>query len=361
MEHTTPRLLLLAPLPLGDTLFITPTIRALRLRYPAAHLAVVALGSNAPLLAHNPDLDDVYMLPVGHDWRGRQELLRGLLHLREQRFQAALSFGAPTLAWLPILLRIPRQEFLDFSALWWLLPWQAARWRTVHAVELFATAARHYDIGPVERRLRVTLTPSERGALQYLLYQRNLDDGTPLVAIHPGSGAAPHHKRWPVSHFAQLARDLVRYDGAHVLIIGGKNETALAQQLERAADVPLQNFVGRINVRQALALLETCHLFVGNDSGPLHMATAVGTPVVGIYGPTDPQVYGPCAPADRAIVIQPEGVQPHLHFVGGATLWAPALQRFGVPSSLAKLKPEPVLEAGRLLLARQRRIPFCWN
>ena len=139
--------------------------------------------------------------------------------------------------------------------------------------------------------------------------------------MHPGSGAAPAQKRWPVCRFAEVARTLVAQTGAQVIVAGGPSEEALAAQLCSAIGPAAISLAGRLNLRQSMALFAACDLFVGNDSGPLHLAAAVGTPVVGIYGPTDPAVFGPWAPPQRVVTVQAADAKPVIHFVGGATIW----------------------------------------
>lgn len=315
------RLLLLLRLPLGDTLFVTPTLHALRQRYPGAHITALASGTNAPLLQHNPDLDDIIILPFNRDWHGGgvlPALLRMLLH---RRYDMALCFNTPALGWLAPACGVPRQEFLQYLPFWWLLPRDFSGWNSRHAVELYATAARRLDIPPLERRTHVRILPAEHAGMAGLLHQLRVGHAPLRIAIHPGSGAAPAQKRWPLSRFVDAACSLVEQTGAQIIIAGGAAEQALATQLSRAIGPAAVSLAGRLTLRQSLALFATCDLFIGNDSGPLHLAAAVGTPVVGIYGATDPAVFGPWAPAEQVVTIQPPGAQPVIHFVGGATIW----------------------------------------
>jgi ADP-heptose:LPS heptosyltransferase len=284
-------------------------------------ITAVAAGENAPLLAHNPHLDDVVVLPFRGDWQGGGHLPATLRQLLHRRYDVALCLGTPALGWLAAACRIPRQEFLDFPTLWWLIPRGQSAWNRRHVVDLYATAARHLDIPPVEHRLAVRVTAAERAELQATLASLHASDSAPRVVMHAGCSSAVSKKRWPLRRFAEVAATLVERAGARIFLVGGGTEAALARELARRVGPAAVSLAGKLSVRQTLALMEACQLFVGNDSGPLHMATAVGTPVVGIYGATDPIVFGPCAPADRAMVVQPPSIEPCVHFVGGATLW----------------------------------------
>lgn len=350
-----PRFLLLMRLPLGDTLFVTPTIRALRERYPSAYITALAAGNNAPILQDNPDLDDVVVLPFRRDRRGGGDLPATLRDLLRRAYDVALCLGTPALGWLPYTCRIPRQEFLDYAPLWWLVPRDYDSWNAKHAVEVYATAARHLDIGPIERQLIARSTPAELAATERLLQQQRLGSGELRIAIHPGSGAAPAQKRWPLERFAEVGRALAREEGARVLVLGGQSELALGRRLAERIGGGAACLAGKLSLRQTLALLAGCDLFIGNDSGPLHLATAAGAPVVGIYGPTDPNVFGPWAPPGQAEVVQPAGVEPTIHFVGGAPIWSQLASTRYPSDALANLPAASVLAAAHRLLERERR------
>ncbi|HET9494923.1 MAG TPA: glycosyltransferase family 9 protein, partial [Chloroflexia bacterium] len=123
----------------------------------------------------------------------------------------------------------------------------------------------------------------------------------PLVALHPGAGRYSMARIWPVERFAQVARALVDRYGAEIVIVGGPDEAESAAELEAKVERPgrVHAFAGRTSIHVTAALLERCDLFVGNDSGPMHMAAAVGTPVVAVFGPSNWGAWGPYAPPDE--------------------------------------------------------------
>jgi len=355
LPHDSPRLLLIMRLPLGDTLFVTPTIRALRQRYPGAQITALAAGANAPLLAHNPDLDDTIVLPFHRDWRGGGALPATLRLLLHRRYDLALCFSTPSLGWLAVACGIPRQEFPDYLPFWWCWPQDFSEWNGRHAVELYATAARRLDLPSLEHRTHVRLTPAERAGMAGLLHQLRLNRAPLRIAVHPGSGAAPAQKRWPLCRFAEVARTLVAQTGAQIIVAGGPSEAALAAQLCCAIGPAAISLAGRLNLRQSMALFAACDLFVGNDSGPLHLASAVGTPVVGVYGPTDPAVFGPWAPPQRVVTIQAPEFRPAIRFVGGATIWDQIGGTTHPDTRLAEI-PADVVGAAALRLLEQATV-----
>jgi len=137
------------------------------------------------------------------------------------------------------------------------------------------------------------------------------------VVVFPGGGSNPGMnltaKRWPLERYQELVRRLVREFDAEVLLIGGPEDIDLNQRLLEELDVPagtITNLAGKTTIGQLAAHLEQCALFIGNDSSPMHLAAAVGIPVIAIFGPTSPQEYGPYPlddPKHIAIWHQPTG------------------------------------------------------
>ncbi|MCL4508357.1 MAG: glycosyltransferase family 9 protein [Chloroflexi bacterium] len=339
------KIVLIARLPLGDTLFITPTIEALRARYPTALITAAVAPRNAPLLFHNPDIDDIIVLPLGADRESLGRLVAALRHLTHIRYDVALCFSAPILGWLPRVCNIPRQFFLDFTPLWWLLPHDLHPWNGRHAVEIYADVGRELDLPRLRHQLTLELTPSEQHEIQELLKQLKCTSGRPKIVFHPGSGAAHSAKRWPSHKWVELGRTLREAYGAQILLIGDSLERRLTTGIREQIGERAYSLAGTLTLRQAAALIAQCDLFIGNDSGPLHIATAVGTPVIGIYGPTDPRVFGPWTSRPQYTVIRPAGAATILRFLGGQTLLEHLWSHWQVSTSLALLPVDAVLQA----------------
>ena len=135
----------------------------------------------------------------------------------------------------------------------------------------------------------------------------------PLIAIHPGAGWYSLARRWPPAYFAQLARMLISQFRATILLVGGPDEVELAEKVRwgigkyHSAEVHV--VAGQTSIAQSAALFARCDLFIGNDSGPLHLATAAGVPAVGIFGLSNWRAFGPiprgAAPAPGVAWGQP--------------------------------------------------------
>ena len=127
----------------------------------------------------------------------------------------------------------------------------------------------------------------------------------PLIAIHPGAGWYSRARIWPVENFAAVARGLIESHGAAVIVLGGPDEqesaTALKELVDGEADEGrVLNLAGRTSIHETAALLEHCDLFLGNDSGPMHIASAVRTPVVAVFGPSNIRAWEPYTPRGEA-------------------------------------------------------------
>src|SRR6266850_1976006 len=135
---------------------------------------------------------------------------------------------------------------------------------------------------------RLWISDEEAREARHWLERNGLrKDRRPLVAIHPG--ARWEGRRWLPERFADLADSLVRFDGARILLLGGAGDDAVLLEIRRR--MRSECVVARPALRQLLALLASCDLFIGVDSGPMHIATAVGTPVIGLFGPQRPEWF----------------------------------------------------------------------
>jgi heptosyltransferase-2 len=146
--------------------------------------------------------------------------------------------------------------------------------------------------------LRVPRRDRER-ARKYLL-SKGLSPDSPVLGVHPGSHHTNPHKRWPLERFAVVAERMVRKKGHSVLFFVGPDEPDLAapvKKIEREVDGV--HLVKEARLDRAVPLVGACDIFLSNDSGLMHMASALGVPVLGIFGPTDPSRYSPSGPEDR--------------------------------------------------------------
>ncbi len=286
------RVLALCTTALGDTLLCTPALIALGRRFV---LEVVVHQHQRPLLLGNPHLQRLY------PYRNNPAFRLGLgLWLKRRAYHRLVVLHANRDV-LGLLRRLRYEQAANLQG------WEDPRLRLQHletprkwhVVDKRLALAAWAGAPEGEPRLRVFLHPRELAQGQAWLREHGLDH--PRVALCPG--AAYPYKMWPAEYFGRLARGL-REQGAAVLLLGSRRERELLRQVQQAAGLALPAAVG-LPLRLAAAVLAGCDLLVSNDTGPLHLAQAVDTPVLGLFGPTDPDTIGPRGGPHRVLSVPP--------------------------------------------------------
>ncbi len=289
----------------GDAVLTLPALDALDRRFPEAEIVVLGRPWVAGLFAGQRSVDRVlaYETAGAHGGiRGRRALARTL---RGDGFDLALllpnSFDAAVVPWLA---GIPRRVGY---------PTDGRRLLLTHPVTpVNGTADRHQvfrylDLvralgGDGEALPRLTVGAGAIRAADDLLARQGVDAGATVIAVNPGSvyGSA---KRWLPERFAALADALAARRGARVLLIGSEQETAVLQSVARAMREPAVLLGGQTEIGMLPGLLRRARLLVTNDTGAMHVAAAVGTPILAVFGPTDLDATGPLGPACRTVRV----------------------------------------------------------
>lgn len=310
------RVLLIRPDHLGDLLFLGPALDWLRAQHPRAHLTL-AIGSWArpalPALAGA--YDDLLIAPFPAFERGERAGLRqrwSLLprlarQLRDRRFDAALIlrpdhwWGAmlATLAGIPQRLGYDTPETTPWLTTALPLPHEHAAASNLRLASALLGQPAPFD--PLTLPLRFALDQKDRIAARTLREACGITSARPLAIIHPGAGAAV--KLWEVAKWGEVAQRLGEI-GAQVAITGGPGEEALAAAVTSAARGGAIDLGGRTSFGVLAALLATADLVLGPDSGPLHLAVAVGAPTIHLFGPADPIRFGPWGNPSRHVVLR---------------------------------------------------------
>ncbi len=287
---------------LGDLVLTTPLLAELALRGP---VDVVVTPASAPLLANHPAVRDVIVFDKRGADRGLLGLWRFARSLRSREngeprtiTAAYLAQGSVRSAVVALIAGIRERIGFDSSA-GRLLYSRRVHYRADqhHAERLWRLAAGDAP-NPLPETIRPRLYPgaTERAEVDTLL--RNVPrDGAPLLALAPGSIWGT--KRWP--HFAPFAAHIAPL--FRIVVVGGKDDTTLATEIIRAAGTErVIDATGRLSLLASAELIARCAAIVTNDSAPQHLASAVGTPTLTIYGPTVPEFgFGPLAPRHATI------------------------------------------------------------
>ena len=274
---------------IGDTVLTTPLLVQLANR---GAVDVVTTPASASLLAGHPAVREV----IVYDKRGRDAGLFGLIglarRLRSARYDAAyLAQGSLRSALLAALAGIPVRNGFATSGPAWLYTRRVAFREDLHHAARLLQLARPNGREGTPEEVRPTLFPgdAERRAVDELLRANGVAPGDALVALAPGSVWGT--KRWP--WYPQLAAILESM--AHVVVVGGAEDSALAAEIGTAASSAI-DATGRLSLLASAELLRRCALLVTNDSAPAHLASAVDTPTLELFGPTVPAFgFGPLA------------------------------------------------------------------
>lgn len=278
---------------IGDVLLATPVLRALRSRFPSARLAMLVNRGTEDVLRRNPDLDEVLVL----DRMGAAGDLRFARELRRRRFDCVIDLtDADRSAVLARLTGAPIRVGFNEEHRWRGLLYSdivPARPESEHRLEHDLAALRLLGLDPKPEPPVLRTAPEDEAAAGRLLAEAGVAPGDrrPLVLLQPG--ARYWFKAWPVERFAELADRLTERYGCLVLVGGSPAERETAETVRALARSAPLVLAGRTSLLEFAALLTRCALFVGNDNGPMHMAAALGVPVVALFGPSDPAVWGP--------------------------------------------------------------------
>jgi lipopolysaccharide heptosyltransferase II len=318
-----PRLLLIRPDHVGDLLFATPAIRALRQALPAAHLVCLVGPWGEPTLRDNPHLNEVvvcefpgftrqpkrgWLAPYRTLWQWARQL-------RPARFDLALVlrfdhwWGAllAYLAGIPIRVGYDIAECKPF--LTDALPYSSLRHEVLQNLMLAQRTLSRLEHGagtstaadPQSTPLEFPVQERDRQWVDRYLAEHGVPLDRDLVAIHPGAGAAV--KLWRSQAWSRLADALCERWPVRVVITGSRGELDLAWSVYAHMSEEAIFAAGATTLGQLAALFQRCRLVLGPDCGPLHLAVAVGTPTVHLYGPVDARKFGPWGDAARHVVV----------------------------------------------------------
>jgi lipopolysaccharide heptosyltransferase II len=275
-----PNILLVRFSAIGDILLMTPLLRALRQRHPDAVITVVTKAGFAPLLAHNPRISEVIgwqepesLAALGGRLKGRGFSHRLDLH-QSLRSHALRRYVGGKWTTYPkhriareVLIRTRRNGYRDHRPV----------------AERYFDAARELDVVPDSGSLEMFLPRPTLARAEEFLTTHGIGVTRQLIALAPG--AAHFTKRWPEHHWTALVRRLVEH-GNDVVAVGGPEDAETGTRVAAAGGERAVNAAGAFDLPGSAALLKRARALVSGDTGVMHMATAVGTPVVALFGPT---------------------------------------------------------------------------
>jgi lipopolysaccharide heptosyltransferase II len=300
------RILLVRLRQIGDVVFTTPAVRALRTRFPESSISYLVEPAAAPVVAHNPNIDEVIVAPLGSGVAGWVADVALMRRLRAQKYDIAVDFhGGPRASLLTWLSGAPTRIGYEITGRSWMYTCRVARPRSLrarHAVENQWDLLAPLEIGPPDRLgcpLEMAVDSQTVTATRNRLEGFGVQSSDVLIVMHVSAGNP--FRRWPVASFARVASTLVAHDTRRrVVVTSGPSETTAAAQViaEARSQLSIADrsrvlVCGEFSLAELRALVERAALYIGGDSGPMHVAATSRVPIVGLYGPTLPARSAP--------------------------------------------------------------------
>lgn len=305
------RILLIRLRLIGDVVFTTPAIRAVREAFPDAHITYLIEPMAQPVVAGSPHLDEVRVVPLARGWRRTLTDLRLALELRRNRFDVVVDFhGGPRASWLAWATGAPRRIGYRVAGRSWMYSEVVERPRELrprHSVEnqwdLLHVLAPSLDrpANPERDRVEMATSPAADTAVARRLADAGVGPHHRLIVIHVSAGNP--FRRWPSDFFVELSSRLAAGDPVRrIILTAGPSESEAARLIAERARAALGKGHDRILTGEEYSLAELrslvthAALYIGGDSGPLHVAATSDVPIVGLYGPTLPIRSAPWRP-----------------------------------------------------------------
>ena len=318
MPGGAPRILVVKAAGIGDLVLAVPALRGLRHRFPDARIDLLVTPKCSELLKYCPYVDDIHVIRT----RGMFNRIRAadvpavlvtLLRLRARRYHALVNLyhlfsdrGARRMHLLCRIVAADRWYGRDTDGRGGFYhasvpdSWEDPAVAPRHEVDWNRDVAALLGAEDPGEGLEFRISDAERAAARRLL--AGLPRSAPRVLLHVGADAI--YKRWPADRFAALGREVVRRTRSVLLVAGGPDDRGAAEAVCREAGGRALNLAGRLSILELAAVLEQASVAVCHDSGPMHLAAALGRPVVALFGPGRPERYGPYGPPGLHQVVR---------------------------------------------------------
>jgi len=314
------RVLIVNPFGLGDCLFLSPVFRALKEQARVERITLLVGSRTSELFENHPFVDEV--IAIDRDWLrsqsqwGMLRFLAGMIgKLGKEKFDTLIdvSMSREYAFFAKFFLGIPKRVGFDYHSrgifLTDRLPLSEG-YRDKHVIEYYRDLLKPLGFEASTREPEIFLSQTEMDHVQSLLSEAGIHAGEPFTVLVPGGGESwgkdARFKRWPATYFGELLTRLKKeLPSEKIVILGSGRESELSKGL--AGDLSafqVVNWLGMRTLRESLAVLSQAALVFTNDGGLCHAARAFHRPLVAVFGPVDPLVYGPYPESENALVVR---------------------------------------------------------
>ncbi len=280
---------------IGDVILSIPAIANLRAHFPRAYICMIVNSSSKLIASYIPHLDEILCYDARFfDRSGSLRMLdfpRGLRFAREMKKQGFDLIVDLRGSFASLLYAVTAKSRFRIDRGTYLIQRKLGKTslKSEHEAEVNLDILARAGVPTPLRDLSLNLPQEDVDSANVLL--ENYNQHSPIIALHPGGPLLL--KQWPAERYAQLADNLSREYNARIILLGGKGEEQITRSIVSEANENVTDLSGQTGLGQLAAVLQKTDLFIGNDSGPMHLAAACGAKVIGLFGPTSPQRFGP--------------------------------------------------------------------
>jgi len=312
MQDGFKRILIIKPSSLGDIVLALPALSALRRSFPDSKISWLVRPEFAGLLEGHPHLDEIFLFDrktLSKAWYSPKacKALRSLIgQLRERKFDIVFDFqGLFRTALLSRLTgcnkRFGMANAREFASLFYTHKVVQDE-NCVHLVDFYLKMVREAGASDTEPEFVIPVNKDAQSSINKLLFEHKISFGNYAVLI-PGS--AHQEKCWPPERFAALAEIIHTQFSVPVIATGSASEKEIAEKVKSKSRAPVYNFAGRTNLKELIALLKGAKVVVSNDTGPGHIASALDTTTVIIFGYVNPARLAPYRKPQSTVAVEP--------------------------------------------------------
>ena len=289
---------------IGDAVMTLPAIAAIRKTFPESKITILVKPWVADIFRLCPDIDEIMLFQSPGPHEGLAGKWRIARDIRKKQFDAAILLqNAIEAAIIAFLAGIPVRAGYNSDGRGLLLTHSVQRTkaiREVHQTDYYLEMVKALGCRPANREAVLTLGKDDERLAGELLAGYGLQDSRLLVGMAPGATYGPA-KKWFPERFSSVADKLVDGFSAQIVLFGSSEDNDTATTVQARAKYPLFDLTGKTGLKEAMALMARCRLFISNDSGLMHVAAALGVPTIAIFGSTNPATTSP--PGQNNIII----------------------------------------------------------
>jgi heptosyltransferase II len=285
---------------IGDAVMTTPAIRAIRKNFPNARISLLSKSWVAPVFEDSPHIDQI----ISYDFEGEWKTIRAARTLAKSRFDAAVLLqNAFEAAWVAYLAKIPIRIGYDTDARRMLLTHPVRRLskiRKLHQTHYYNEILKGVGLTTDGTWLELYLSSKDHDSALKILKRANICETDFIVGINPSAtfGSA---KQWFPERFARVSDRLNKKFRSKTIIFGGPGDRELGADIMKMMNASAVDLSGKTTLKEAMAIIARCGMFITNDSGLMHIAAALNVPQVAVFGSTNFAATGPWSPRARIV------------------------------------------------------------